>query len=178
MKQIKRAEKQNSMKCVELTSTDWKFPPITCDITGLVCESCKTSQSKEWVAWGPQTHKLKLCRGCAVFWRKYGGLKTPHDLENEPWNHRNTIMSGIRFNEKLFRCVEEGCGKVFFVKYSELLRHQLIVHDAGDKILRPSPETLVKRSQMGNKKLKRAARRPFVSILPDVKEAKKLCNGT
>ncbi|XP_056366092.1 metastasis-associated protein MTA2 isoform X3 [Oenanthe melanoleuca] len=48
---------------------------------GLSCESCHTSQSPQWYAWGPPNMQCRLCASCWIYWKKYGGLKTPTQLE-------------------------------------------------------------------------------------------------
>uniref|UniRef100_A0A452UEQ9 Metastasis associated 1 family member 2 n=1 Tax=Ursus maritimus TaxID=29073 RepID=A0A452UEQ9_URSMA len=44
---------------------------------GLTCESCHTTQSAQWYAWGPPNMQCRLCASCWIYWKKYGGLKTP-----------------------------------------------------------------------------------------------------
>uniref|UniRef100_A0AAR2IU66 Metastasis associated 1 family, member 2 n=1 Tax=Pygocentrus nattereri TaxID=42514 RepID=A0AAR2IU66_PYGNA len=48
---------------------------------GLCCESCHTAQSPQWYAWGPPNMQCRLCASCWIYWKKYGGLKTPTQLE-------------------------------------------------------------------------------------------------
>uniref|UniRef100_A0A8C1GLJ0 Metastasis associated 1 family, member 2 n=1 Tax=Cyprinus carpio TaxID=7962 RepID=A0A8C1GLJ0_CYPCA len=48
---------------------------------GLSCESCHTAQSQQWYAWGPPNMQCRLCASCWIYWKKYGGLKTPTQLE-------------------------------------------------------------------------------------------------
>uniref|UniRef100_A0A671MSR2 Metastasis-associated protein MTA2-like n=1 Tax=Sinocyclocheilus anshuiensis TaxID=1608454 RepID=A0A671MSR2_9TELE len=50
---------------------------------GLSCESCHTAQSQQWYAWGPPNMQCRLCASCWIYWKKYGGLKTPTQLEGE-----------------------------------------------------------------------------------------------
>uniref|UniRef100_A0AAY4APL1 Metastasis associated 1 family, member 2 n=1 Tax=Denticeps clupeoides TaxID=299321 RepID=A0AAY4APL1_9TELE len=50
---------------------------------GLSCESCHTAQSPQWYAWGPANLQCRLCASCWIYWKKYGGLKTPTQLEGE-----------------------------------------------------------------------------------------------
>uniref|UniRef100_A0A8C8IKG0 Metastasis associated 1 family, member 2 n=1 Tax=Oncorhynchus tshawytscha TaxID=74940 RepID=A0A8C8IKG0_ONCTS len=47
---------------------------------GLSCESCP-AQSAQWYAWGPPNMQCRLCASCWIYWKKYGGLKTPTQLE-------------------------------------------------------------------------------------------------
>uniref|UniRef100_A0A4W4H1D2 Metastasis associated 1 family, member 2 n=1 Tax=Electrophorus electricus TaxID=8005 RepID=A0A4W4H1D2_ELEEL len=46
---------------------------------GLCCES--SAQSPQWYAWGPPNMQCRLCASCWIYWKKYGGLKTPTQLE-------------------------------------------------------------------------------------------------
>ncbi|XP_041273220.1 metastasis-associated protein MTA2-like, partial [Onychostruthus taczanowskii] len=39
------------------------------------------SQSPQWYAWGPPNMQCRLCASCWIYWKKYGGLKTPTQLE-------------------------------------------------------------------------------------------------
>uniref|UniRef100_A0A673IRD6 Metastasis-associated protein MTA2-like n=1 Tax=Sinocyclocheilus rhinocerous TaxID=307959 RepID=A0A673IRD6_9TELE len=48
---------------------------------GLSCESCHSAQSQQWYAWGPPNMQCRLCATCWIYWKKYGGLKTPTQLE-------------------------------------------------------------------------------------------------
>ncbi|XP_023699247.1 metastasis-associated protein MTA2-like [Paramormyrops kingsleyae] len=48
---------------------------------GHSCESCHSAHSQQWYAWGPPSMQCRLCASCWVYWKKYGGLKTPTQLE-------------------------------------------------------------------------------------------------
>jgi len=39
------------------------------------------AQSQQWYAWGPPNMQCRLCASCWIYWKKYGGLKTPTQLE-------------------------------------------------------------------------------------------------
>lgn len=39
------------------------------------------TQSAQWYAWGPPNMQCRLCASCWIYWKKYGGLKTPTQLE-------------------------------------------------------------------------------------------------
>jgi len=39
------------------------------------------AQSAQWYAWGPPNMQCRLCASCWIYWKKYGGLKTPTQLE-------------------------------------------------------------------------------------------------
>uniref|UniRef100_A0AAY4AKA2 Metastasis associated 1 family, member 2 n=1 Tax=Denticeps clupeoides TaxID=299321 RepID=A0AAY4AKA2_9TELE len=43
----------------------------------------KSAQSPQWYAWGPANLQCRLCASCWIYWKKYGGLKTPTQLEGE-----------------------------------------------------------------------------------------------
>lgn len=51
-------------------------PPIT----QCLCPP-PASQSAQWYAWGPPNMQCRLCASCWIYWKKYGGLKTPTQLE-------------------------------------------------------------------------------------------------
>ncbi|XP_056383516.1 metastasis-associated protein MTA2 isoform X1 [Hyla sarda] len=53
---------------------------------GLTCESCHTTVSAQWYAWGPPNMQCRLCASCWIYWKKYGGLKTPTQLEGATRN--------------------------------------------------------------------------------------------
>ncbi|XP_073461408.1 metastasis-associated protein MTA2 [Aquarana catesbeiana] len=53
---------------------------------GLTCESCHTTVSAQWYAWGPPNMQCRLCASCWIYWKKYGGLKTPTHLEGAARN--------------------------------------------------------------------------------------------
>lgn len=39
------------------------------------------AQSPQWYAWGPPNMQCRLCASCWIYWKKYGGLKTPTQLD-------------------------------------------------------------------------------------------------
>uniref|UniRef100_A0A8D2Q117 Metastasis associated 1 family member 2 n=1 Tax=Zosterops lateralis melanops TaxID=1220523 RepID=A0A8D2Q117_ZOSLA len=41
----------------------------------------QVSGSPQWYAWGPPNMQCRLCASCWIYWKKYGGLKTPTQLE-------------------------------------------------------------------------------------------------
>uniref|UniRef100_A0A673XBM9 Metastasis associated 1 family, member 2 n=1 Tax=Salmo trutta TaxID=8032 RepID=A0A673XBM9_SALTR len=43
--------------------------------------SVAAAQSAQWYAWGPPNMQCRLCASCWIYWKKYGGLKTPTQLE-------------------------------------------------------------------------------------------------
>ncbi|GCB81269.1 hypothetical protein scyTo_0022782, partial [Scyliorhinus torazame] len=44
---------------------------------GLTCESCHTTQSPQWYAWGPPNMQCRLCASCWIYWKKYGAVRLP-----------------------------------------------------------------------------------------------------
>uniref|UniRef100_A0A8D3BUC8 Metastasis associated 1 family, member 2 n=1 Tax=Scophthalmus maximus TaxID=52904 RepID=A0A8D3BUC8_SCOMX len=102
---------------------------------GLSCESCHTAQSPQWYAWGPPNMQCRLCASCWIYWKKYGGLKTPTQLEGEsgPRGHmtRQELLAKNR--------------QTFILQTTKLTR---IARRVCEDILQP----------------RRAARRPYASI--------------
>lgn len=45
------------------------------------CLPTTATQSAQWYAWGPPNMQCRLCASCWIYWKKYGGLKTPTQLE-------------------------------------------------------------------------------------------------
>uniref|UniRef100_A0A671MQ41 Metastasis-associated protein MTA2-like n=1 Tax=Sinocyclocheilus anshuiensis TaxID=1608454 RepID=A0A671MQ41_9TELE len=60
---------------------------------GLSCESCHSAQSQQWYAWGPPNMQCRLCATCWIYWKKYGGLKTPTQLEDGDRKLPNRFMN-------------------------------------------------------------------------------------
>lgn len=52
------------------------LPPPTSTSSAL-----SATQSAQWYAWGPPNMQCRLCASCWIYWKKYGGLKTPTQLE-------------------------------------------------------------------------------------------------
>lgn len=48
---------------------------------GIYLHSAAAAQSPQWYAWGPPNMQCRLCASCWIYWKKYGGLKTPTQLE-------------------------------------------------------------------------------------------------
>uniref|UniRef100_A0A3P8Y9R1 Metastasis associated 1 family, member 2 n=1 Tax=Esox lucius TaxID=8010 RepID=A0A3P8Y9R1_ESOLU len=106
---------------------------------GLSCESCHTAQSPQWYAWGPPNMQCRLCASCWIYWKKYGGLKTPTQLEGEAQGLSPFTTSGGR--AKLLAKNRQ----TFILQTTKLTR---IARRVCTDILRP----------------RRAARRPYASI--------------
>uniref|UniRef100_A0A665WN49 Metastasis associated 1 family, member 2 n=1 Tax=Echeneis naucrates TaxID=173247 RepID=A0A665WN49_ECHNA len=117
---------------------------------GLSCESCHTTQSPQWYAWGPPNMQCRLCASCWIYWKKYGGLKTPTQLEGEsgPRGHmtRQEVqgMSPFTRNEGRAKLLAKN-RQTFILQTTKLTR---IARRVCEDILQP----------------RRAARRPYASI--------------
>uniref|UniRef100_A0A915I9B6 Metastasis-associated protein MTA3 n=1 Tax=Romanomermis culicivorax TaxID=13658 RepID=A0A915I9B6_ROMCU len=88
------------------------------------CEGCSTEQSDQWYSWGTPGSFLRLCRECWTYWKKYGGLKHPHPLENfdkAAFQNVDHVTSTIprasdrleSFDASIRRCTIGGCGRQF-----------------------------------------------------------------
>uniref|UniRef100_A0A7N8YM42 Metastasis associated 1 family, member 2 n=1 Tax=Mastacembelus armatus TaxID=205130 RepID=A0A7N8YM42_9TELE len=122
---------------------------------GLSCESCHTAQSPQWYAWGPPNMQCRLCASCWIYWKKYGGLKTPTQLEGatragsvRPRGHmtRQEVqgMSPFTRNEGRAKLLAKN-RQTFILQTTKLTR---IARRVCEDILQP----------------RRAARRPYASI--------------
>uniref|UniRef100_A0A8C9ZET0 Metastasis associated 1 family, member 2 n=1 Tax=Sander lucioperca TaxID=283035 RepID=A0A8C9ZET0_SANLU len=122
---------------------------------GLSCESCHTAQSPQWYAWGPPNMQCRLCASCWIYWKKYGGLKTPTQLEGaaragsvSPRGHmtRQEVqgMSPFTRNEGRAKLLAKN-RQTFILQTTKLTR---IARRVCEDILQP----------------RRAARRPYASI--------------
>uniref|UniRef100_A0A671XKX6 Metastasis associated 1 family, member 2 n=1 Tax=Sparus aurata TaxID=8175 RepID=A0A671XKX6_SPAAU len=119
---------------------------------GLSCESCHTAQSPQWYAWGPPNMQCRLCASCWNYWKKYGGLKTPTQLEGAaragPRGHmtRQEVqgMSPFTRNEGRAKLLAKN-RQTFILQTTKLTR---IARRVCEDILQP----------------RRAARRPYASI--------------
>lgn len=52
-------------------------------LSGKACESCHTTNSSQWYAWGPSHLQCRLCNNCWAYWKKFGGLKLPSRIGKE-----------------------------------------------------------------------------------------------
>ncbi|KAM4565215.1 metastasis-associated protein MTA2 [Fundulus diaphanus] len=123
---------------------------------GLSCESCHTAQSPQWYAWGPPNMQCRLCASCWIYWKKYGGLKTPTQLEgaaragSEPGPRAHMTRQEVQGMSPFTR--NEGRAKLlaknrqtFILQTTKLTR---VARRVCEDILQP----------------RRAARRPYASI--------------
>ncbi|XP_024917994.1 metastasis-associated protein MTA2 [Cynoglossus semilaevis] len=139
---------------------------------GLSCESCHkdpnttdgltvhhvlaAAQSPQWYAWGPPNMQCRLCASCWIYWKKYGGLKTPTQLdggarggsESGPRGHmtRQEVqgMSPFTRNEGRAKLLAKN-RQTFILRTTKLTR---VARRVCEDILQP----------------RRAARRPYASI--------------
>ncbi|XP_010787455.1 metastasis-associated protein MTA2-like, partial [Notothenia coriiceps] len=123
---------------------------------GLSCESCHTAQSPQWYAWGPPNMQCRLCASCWIYWKKYGGLKTPTQLEGAARTGSETGPRGHMTRQEVQGLSpftrNEGRAKLlaknrqtFILQTTKLTR---IARRVCEDILQP----------------RRAARRPYASI--------------
>ncbi|XP_030017544.1 metastasis-associated protein MTA2 [Sphaeramia orbicularis] len=123
---------------------------------GLSCESCHTAQSPQWYAWGPPNMQCRLCASCWIYWKKYGGLKTPTQLEGAARGGSETGPRGHMTRQEVQGLSpftrNEGRAKLlaknrqtFILQTTKLTR---IARRVCEDILQP----------------RRAARRPYASI--------------
>uniref|UniRef100_A0A8C7JEJ6 Metastasis associated 1 family, member 2 n=1 Tax=Oncorhynchus kisutch TaxID=8019 RepID=A0A8C7JEJ6_ONCKI len=104
---------------------------------GLSCESCHTAQSAQWYAWGPPNMQCRLCASCWIYWKKYGGLKTPTQLEG--------AARSVSVRLSPLRALLAKNRQTFILQTTKLTR---IARRVCTDILQP----------------RRAARRPYASI--------------
>uniref|UniRef100_A0A8C5HA18 Metastasis associated 1 family, member 2 n=1 Tax=Gouania willdenowi TaxID=441366 RepID=A0A8C5HA18_GOUWI len=131
---------------------------------GLSCESCHTAQSPQWYAWGPPNMQCRLCASCWIYWKKYGGLKTPTQLEGTarsgPRGHmtRQEVqgMSPFTRNEGRAKLLAKN-RQTFILQTTKLTR---VARRVCEDLLQP----------------RRAARRPYASINANAVKAE--CTST
>uniref|UniRef100_A0A8C9TS48 Metastasis associated 1 family, member 2 n=1 Tax=Scleropages formosus TaxID=113540 RepID=A0A8C9TS48_SCLFO len=101
------------------------------------------AQSPQWYAWGPPNMQCRLCASCWIYWKKYGGLKTPTQLEGaaRASSVLNCLNLSIFFDSKLLAKNRQ----TFILHTTKLTR---IARRVCQDILQP----------------RRAARRPYASI--------------
>ncbi|ESP02280.1 hypothetical protein LOTGIDRAFT_180212 [Lottia gigantea] len=87
-KRIKAAEAERKLKQVYIPNQkpNPAHPAVLSgkmngdQMSGRACESCYSSHSNLWYAWGPSHLQCRLCSSCWTYWKKYGGLKMPTRL--------------------------------------------------------------------------------------------------
>ncbi|XP_077598226.1 metastasis-associated protein MTA2 isoform X2 [Stigmatopora nigra] len=123
---------------------------------GLNCESCHTAQSPQWYAWGPPNMQCRLCASCWIYWKKYGGLKTPTQLEGG-------ARSGSEAGPRAHMTRQEVQGLSPFTRNEG--RAKLLAKNRQTFILQTTKLTRVARRVCQDiLQPRRAARRPYASI--------------
>jgi len=143
-KRIKAAEAETKLKQVYIPNYN---KPNPAQITGKMngsdggraCESCYTTQSNQWYAWGPVHMHCRLCASCWVYWKKNGGLKMPTRLDGErPGPNQRTERLAHLAAMRMHRCTISGCGKEFKLK-AHLARHLATAHGLAIRAGSPRP---------------------------------------
>uniref|UniRef100_A0A672R2N9 Metastasis-associated protein MTA2-like n=1 Tax=Sinocyclocheilus grahami TaxID=75366 RepID=A0A672R2N9_SINGR len=114
---------------------------------GLSCESCHSAQSQQWYAWGPPNMQCRLCATCWIYWKKYGGLKTPTQLEDGDRKLPNRLMN------------------IYLSNRMHAGRAKLLAKNRQTFILQTTKLTRIARRVCQDiLQSRRAARRPYASI--------------
>ncbi|CAB1351809.1 unnamed protein product [Coregonus sp. 'balchen'] len=129
---------------------------------GLSCESCHNlpsvaaAQSAQWYAWGPPNMQCRLCASCWIYWKKYGGLKTPTQLEG-------AARSGSESTPRGHMTRQEVQGLSPFTTSGG--RAKLLAKNRQTFILQTTKLTRIARRVCTDiLQPRRAARRPYASI--------------
>ncbi|XP_030635953.1 metastasis-associated protein MTA2 isoform X2 [Chanos chanos] len=123
---------------------------------GLSCESCHTAQSSQWYAWGPPNMQCRLCASCWIYWKKYGGLKTPTQLEGAA-----RVGSDAAPRSHMTRQEVQGMSPFT----SNAGRAKLLAKNRQTFILQTTKLTRIARRVCQDiLQSRRAARRPYASI--------------
>ncbi|XP_036379828.1 metastasis-associated protein MTA2-like [Megalops cyprinoides] len=122
----------------------------------LSCESCHTAQSPQWYAWGPARMQCRLCSPCWIYWKKYGGLKTPTQLEGAARANSDGALRGHMTRQ-------EAQGMSPFT--SAAGRAKLLAKNRQTFILRTAKQSrLARRLCQDILQPRRAARRPYAPV--------------
>ncbi|XP_066967879.1 metastasis-associated protein MTA3 isoform X2 [Macrobrachium rosenbergii] len=124
---------------------------VDVSLSGKACESCHTTSSSQWYAWGPSHLQCRLCNSCWQYWKKFGGLKLPSrigreeaDIDSESGRKSADIFGEERLHSggsRSQRCNVGGCGREYKTR-SQLIRHAAQAHGVA---LRPgSPRPIMK----------------------------------
>ncbi|KAF4517294.1 hypothetical protein B566_EDAN008628 [Ephemera danica] len=164
-KRVKAVEAESKLKQVYIPNYNKPNPAVInnnkgivngnsngdANIGGKACESCNVSISSQWYAWGPSQMHCKLCNTCWLYWKKYGGLKSPSRIgenEIEPKKKSSGSISdeerggsGGLASHRPHRCSIINCGKEFKLK-AHLARHYATAH--GLAIRSGSPRPIMK----------------------------------
>ncbi|XP_011880595.1 PREDICTED: metastasis-associated protein MTA3 isoform X2 [Vollenhovia emeryi] len=102
-------------------------------VGGKPCEGCQATQSPHWYAWGPSHMNYRLCHACWIYWKKYGGLKSPSRLDDVDLERKRAgagsdeESKGMGGAHRPHRCSIPSCGKEFKLK-AHLSRHYASAH--------------------------------------------------
>lgn len=112
---------------------------------GKPCESCFTTSSAQWYAWGPSQMSCRLCQSCWNYWKKYGGLKNASRLaDNDMDSGGKKRPVEVEEDERLaahrqtHKCTVGTCGKEFKLK-AHLVRHFAQAHHIAIRSGSPRP---------------------------------------
>ena len=153
---------QGDLKEITVELGDWKLPPLTGSETSTTkCPGCgKVPKIPDsWFSWGPLSESVRICKTCAVYWKRFAGFPDSPTLENKVWESSTPSLVYLP-HSKLFKCDAEGCSKAFKCK-GGLRRHQLLSHNPNRGQLFVCTEgTLAARKCIGIKSIRHIARRP------------------
>ncbi|XP_037790966.1 metastasis-associated protein MTA3 isoform X1 [Penaeus vannamei] len=116
-------------------------------VSGKACESCHTTSSSQWYAWGPSHLQCRLCNSCWQYWKKFGGLKLPSrigreeaDIDSESGRKSADIFGEERLHSgsRSQRCNVGGCGREYKTR-SQLIRHAAQAHGVALRAGSPRP---------------------------------------
>ncbi|MED6294993.1 Metastasis-associated protein mta2 [Characodon lateralis] len=114
------------------------------------------AQSPQWYAWGPPNMQCRLCASCWIYWKKYGGLKTPTQLEG-------AARAGSESGPRAHMTRQEVQGLSPFTRNEG--RAKLLAKNRQTFILQTTKLTRVARRVCEDiLQPRRAARRPYASI--------------
>lgn len=155
---------QGDLKELEVVMREWDLPALTGNETSVSkCPGCgKVFKLPDsfWYSWGPVSEPLMICKGCAVYWKRFAGFPDSPELEEKYWESTSPPSVGLP-HSRLFKCDSEGCGKAFKSK-SGLQRHKVLSHSnqSRDHLFLCTEEAMAARKCLGNKAIRRIARRP------------------
>uniref|UniRef100_A0AAR2IHZ0 Metastasis associated 1 family, member 2 n=1 Tax=Pygocentrus nattereri TaxID=42514 RepID=A0AAR2IHZ0_PYGNA len=125
------------------------------------------AQSPQWYAWGPPNMQCRLCASCWIYWKKYGGLKTPTQLEG-------ATRSGSDAAPRGHMTRQEVQGMSPFT--SSAGRAKLLAKNRQTFILQTTKLTRIARRVCQDiLQSRRAARRPYASINANAVKAECEC---
>uniref|UniRef100_A0A8D3BSX7 Metastasis associated 1 family, member 2 n=1 Tax=Scophthalmus maximus TaxID=52904 RepID=A0A8D3BSX7_SCOMX len=141
-KRLKAAEADSKLKQVYIPTYTKPNPNqiMSVYLRTQTALSHPAAQSPQWYAWGPPNMQCRLCASCWIYWKKYGGLKTPTQNKPRPFSG----MSPFTRNEGRAKLLAKN-RQTFILQTTKLTR---IARRVCEDILQP----------------RRAARRPYASI--------------